>query len=481
MKPIHRRKPSQRRRYAVLVFLLAALAASVAMAWKPSRIAWHMRSARQAMSRAEVDTALATLLKAEKIDPNHAGVQYLLGAAYRRAGKIDKVNERLDRALQRGWPAEDVARQRQLIVVQSGDFAAARPFLNAMMSRDNASAEAQEEVFEAMAHGYLITYQLEEAKGCLFHWLQFQPEAVQARLWLADLHERAYNPKAAINEYRTILASFPAHYEARRRLGHVLLKVHEVAEAMEHLEYCRQRSPNDALVQLGTAEGHRRLGNLAEARAALARTLALKPNDDVKSLALLELGRTESKDKNYPKAIEYLERAVKLAPYKPDGHYALGLACRLAGQTEKGQKHIKRSRDLQKQLNRVTMLTEAIATGPDSAEARYELGKQWKALGNRSEALAWLVTAVRLDPRYKEAHDALAECYREQGLGELARRHAELSKQGDARPPKPAEAGRPADARPVEAQLPAENRRPKEEPPAGDSRKNGSQGPPSAT
>jgi len=57
----------------------------------------------------------------------------------------------------------------------------------------------------------------------------------------------------------------------------------------------------------------------------------------------------------------------------------------------------------------VTQFEQSVATGPDKADYHYHLGLAYTKTGDRVRAREALQTAIKLNPRYKEARDALSQ------------------------------------------------------------------------
>ena len=70
--------------------------------------------------------------------------------------------------------------------------------------------------------------------------------------------------------YRHAVELDPGYNDPRLRLGGQLLDIGQSAEALPHLEYLRQRRPNDARVQVYLARCKDMLGRQAEAEKLLA-------------------------------------------------------------------------------------------------------------------------------------------------------------------------------------------------------------------
>jgi len=106
------------------------------------------------------------------------------------------------------------------------------------------------------------------------------PDDLEARLWIARLHERMGNPDQAESVYRSVLLEDPASVDAALGVAAALLSRNEAVDAIELLESVEKRAPqNDtALALLGRA--HRQAGRTDRSIQYFERAMALTPTDE---------------------------------------------------------------------------------------------------------------------------------------------------------------------------------------------------------
>ena len=102
------------------------------------------------------------------------------------------------------------------------------------------------------------------------------------------------------------------------------------------------------------------------------------------------------------RAIGLFERALELSPGYVDAMIALGSALDLKGAFLAMPGLLERS---------LTLLQQAVALKPDSAEAHLRLGETLSDLGRIDEGIAEMQEALRLAPDDAEAHAGLARNY----------------------------------------------------------------------
>jgi Tfp pilus assembly protein PilF len=68
---------------------------------------------------------------------------------------------------------------------------------------------------------------------------------------------------------------------------------------------------------------------------------------------------------------------------------------------------------------------------PNDAAPRCELGEMLLNQGERKEALAWLLSALRVDQWCSAAHTTLARYYNDVGEQDMAKQHLAWASQGE--------------------------------------------------
>lgn len=399
-----------RTRHTLIIGALLAVAAAlvVPQAW----LYWQLSAARRALSYGHPEAAVERLQRIAASFPNSAEAHYRLAVSQRRAGHLDRVDGPLATAAKLGWTHADIERQILLSSAQNGDVDSVDARLKSIMAR-GVSDEAAEEIYEALAIGFLKTYRLKEAWDCLNFWGEWQPKAIFPKFWRADICRRIMNPTAEEQEYREILSIDPNHVNARCRLADVLKDSNRIEEAAREYESSLKLDPDRPEILIGLAECERRLGQTAKAVPLLRRTLDRTLAPVQRSAALTQLGQIKADASEWNEAIEHLERAVELAPSEATTLFALSQAYSSIGQERKSQETLDRSRRIRAQRDRIEEIARILVDQPGSAELRYEAGKILMDLGMKDDGVAWLQTALKMQPNHSAARDAIDEYERE--------------------------------------------------------------------
>ena len=395
---------SQRRR---ILFLASVL---VCLTVVGQRIyLWRQISvARQALSTGHLDVAITMLERTAAFAPDNAEVHYLLAVAQRRSGHLDRVSPLLQRAARLGWSKGDIERQSLLVTAQNGDIDETDARLKTIMIR-GVSDEAAEEIYEALAIGYLKTYRLKEAWECLNSWSSWQPQAIFPKIWRADICHRINNRAGEESEHRAILAIDPKHCETRRRLADLLKDSNRVEEARKEYEHCLQTSGATPDVLIGLAECHRRLTQTSSAVSLLKQALDRDLSAVQHASVLCELGQIAADEGRFHEAITNLDEATRLAPYQAPIWYSLSQAYARTGDEVRSRELLEQSERIRSQSLRAEEITQQLLKTPNNADLRYEVGKIMMDLGMKKEGAGWLQTAIQIQPNHRLALEALEE------------------------------------------------------------------------
>lgn len=445
------RRMTPARRIVLLAAACAFLAWTAVPAWRRAKVAYHLHTARYLLGQGEYAQALSWLAYPLQEQPRSAEVHYLIGNTYRRQGNFDRAIRHLAKARQYGWRPEDVDLQVMLIDVQKGDVEAADPLL------DRAAVHAVPddvavEVYEALAKGYLAVHRIQDAMVLLDSWIQWQPKAVQPRLWRARIHEREGDWDRAAAEYREILAHNPDHVPALLGLAGALLARNEPAEALPHFKHCLQLAPDQTEARLGVAQCLRRQGRGAEARQAIEQLLRGSLTLDQQATAHYELGLLALADGRSARAVRHLQMAVELAPQHAALRDALANALEAAGQPRKAARQRQEAERLRQQEQQISQLLAALAESPDNPDLRCDAGDALLQGGYPRDAERWYLQALKIDPEHRRAHESLAKYYESMDMPELAAEHrqqaAAAAAQGAGSPQKTPRDGQQGEAQP---------------------------------
>lgn len=434
-----RRRAAPRGRKLALALGVLLFAGLVAVGWRPLYVAWELRAARSRLAEGKIEAALQALQSAERFDPDRAETVYLLARAHRRADELDKATLYLERARNANWPESDLRSQRYLMLMQTGHLDRAEPYLREVL-RERAEDWLAEEIYEARAKGYLSTYRLKEAALCLNFWIEWRSQAVQPRIWRADLWERIELWGAACDDYRAVLRADPSHRLARRRLAECLLNLNQSRDALEHYQICLETDPDDVEAAIGAATCRLRLGRVGEAKHHLESALRGDVTPVQRASVLVELARIALEERQIARALELLTEASELDPRNTVAQHLLGIAYARLGDDERAARHTARAKQMTERSNRFAEITRKLLITPEDADLRWEAGMILMEEGMEGDGAAWMATALVYDPYHNKTHEQLAQYYVETGDARLAAHHRAMARNARQEPPKALEA-----------------------------------------
>lgn len=388
---------------------------------------WHIsawkdyRAATEALERRDFAEARTRLASCLQVWPNSAEVQLLAARAARRAGAYDDAEEHLKKCERLGWPSEEIRLERDLRCAQQGEVTGVQDRLMLFAEHGHPNALL---ILEALCQGYIKTYRLTHAAHCLTLWLERAPEDVQALLWRAEVAYLRSSIPDALADYRRVVELDPERDDARLRLAELLAAEHQPGEAVAHFQQLQYRQPTNPAVLLGLARCRRLLGDPAEAGKLLDTLLEIAPHDEG---ALAERGRVCLETQQPAEAERWLRKAASRAPYDRDIVYALYLCLQQVGKAKEAETYRAKLEEIDSQLGRLREVTRRISELPRDPSLRHEAGMIFMRSGQAKEGLRWLYSALQEDPRYRPAHQALADYYESTGdkaKADWHRRHA---------------------------------------------------------
>ena len=400
------------RRLWVILTLLGLIAGAV-IVFRPHLRAWyHRRAARVELQRYHIPQAIRHLRICRDIWPRDPEV-LLLAARAARCARIYGDSERLlwDYRAIRGH--DEAHAFEQLLLFAECQTEKAADLCWSYVEKGHADAPL---LLEALTRGYLRLYSLGQARSCLERWQRFQPENPQA-LYLKGLFFLDYfhDRSAAEDSYRRVLALDPDHEEARLGLAVALLMGKNFVEAAEHFERVLQCQPDNVRVQVGLAECLDGLDQTPEAVRLLDDVLARQPGF---APALLLRGQLAIKSGQWTEAENCLRQALQGDPLDHRARYSLVLCLERSGQEEEARRQRRQLQQMEDDVARFhEIVTKEITQRPTDPALHCTVGQLLLRSGQREEGIRWLQNALRLDPNYTPARQALAD-YQSQAKGQ---------------------------------------------------------------
>ncbi|HMC82046.1 MAG TPA: tetratricopeptide repeat protein [Candidatus Polarisedimenticolia bacterium] len=318
-----------------------------------------LRRGVQFMADSQDDEAVKVLEQARTVDPSSPALAIALGRAYQRVDKYAAAHQILEAVLGSAIASAGQKTEARTVLVETllweGNLDRAREVGAALLSeaRDSADSHrlagmiayregnleaARSELLEAVrihpsdseALTQLGLVQLAAgdspaAVKSLEEATRLEPESLPALTSLARAYERlGQGEKADAARARLKLAydqkSIRHNLAPLRSKGMQAYDAGRLDEALESFQAMLKLSPRDPQVLAQISTILLAMQRLEEAERYLARSLEIRPDND---LALTELGRLYALRNDLPRAIQMFGRATQVNPSAPEPHYYL--------------------------------------------------------------------------------------------------------------------------------------------------------------
>jgi tetratricopeptide (TPR) repeat protein len=397
----------RRPRLWAAVILLGLIAAGFTLASPHVRAWYHLRAARAELEHWHNAQAIRHLQICRRIWPRDPDFLLLAARSARRARSYLEA-ERLLEMYHQARGLDDACTFEQLLLSAERRI---DQVLEVCWHYVEQSHPDTPLILEALTRGYLRQYRLGEARLCLDRWLELYPDHPQA-LCLEGLFYLDYQHtrSAAQANYRRAVEVDPDHEEARLGLAVTLMDGKEYTEAVQHLEHLRQRQPDNLSIPVGLGECRHGLGDQEEAMRLADGVLAQNP-EFVPALSLR--GRATLRHGGSAEAETWLRQALRGNPADHRARYSLILCLNQNGKEEEAQQQQGQLEQLEEDLVRFDMIvTKEMLQRPRDPALHCELGQLLLRGSQREEGLRWLQSALRLDPQYAPARQALEDYQR---------------------------------------------------------------------
>ena len=378
---------------------------------------YHLQAAQRALDNLDFAGGLKHLNARLRMYPADVETHFLLARTARRGGAFEDAEHHLDICQELGGTNDALVLERTLLRVQQGDLTDLDKSLKRRAEQDSADAQL---ILEALAQGYLRTYDLRAALDCIRRLLERRPHHVQALLWHAQAMEHLNRQDEAAADYQQALEINPDERWARLCLADILLQRHQPREALSHFQALAGREPEDPAVRLGIACSWRGLGQNAEARPLLAGLLKEHPDE---ARVLYECGKLAFEDGRLAEAEDLLRRALAKNPYDVRTMYSLQLCLGASGKQAEAKALLEKLQEVDALKKRLFELTKTVVESSHAPVERAEAGWLCLRLGMRDHGLTMFRLALHDDPNSLRALQGLARYYELSGNTDLAKKY----------------------------------------------------------
>jgi predicted Zn-dependent protease len=201
----------------------------------------------------------------------------------------------------------------------------------------------------------------------------------------------------------------------------MLMEDKQAPDAVPHLERLYRQAPNHpaVLARLGMCRFLQ--GRTDEARRLMEAALPHMPDDPA---LLTHLARLDLQEGRGGRAELRLRAVLATDPSDAEARYLLVTALQVQGRAEESAAALAEYERFKVLVERANKLLREQADNPKAgAEAAFEIGDLLLQVGRERTALYWLDQALARNPRYRPAHQVLADYYERKGDREKAAAH----------------------------------------------------------
>lgn len=334
----------------------------------------------------QLECAEAVYREILRRDPAHADALHLLGLVSHQQGSHTAAKNSILQAI--GHDGTQAAYHNNLgTVYQSlGDYVKAVASYRQSLQLDPRQANAHNNLGNAL----LALKRSEEAVQHFHCALELNPTYSLAAYNLGLAEQQRGNWSAAEAAYRRTLSNDQNHAQAHNNLAHVLMLQGRLSAAIEEFCSAVYAAPNYLEAWINLALAYQQDREFTAAEAAFRRALSIEGRNVTAccglGIVLCELG-------DALQGLEYLERAVRLAPH--DGQAQLQL----------GNFYLEQRRFAEAG----ECFERAITAEQTLLDAHNNLGIVCKERGMLEEAVGHFRRALEIDPRYSTARSNLLQ------------------------------------------------------------------------
>lgn len=388
------------RRWIIIVCLLAVVLAFAGFGGL-STVSNSLAS--RALASRDLKAADRWLAWSTRLGRDDATTELLRARLALKRNRLDDVRKHLLSAHRLGASPEQLNREQWLAQARAGQMREAAPHLPELLTdpRDDGP-----DICEAFATGYLMTFQIQQARSVLDAWSADFPDDDQPHVFRARVLLHEHNLKGAEAEFRIAHRLAPADMEPIQGIADILATQKNPEEALEWYRRIPASSERSINARIGEAGCLVALGRSAEAHEILSKLADAHPEHPT---VLRDLGRLELEAGHPDRAVDLLRRSQKASPDDDETLYALASALRATGAGAEAQQLSARVREIRQTTSESSRLINDLLQRPDDVESRYRIGLLQFKNGAIQEGLLWMQSVLQLEPEHRGARAALLE------------------------------------------------------------------------
>lgn len=395
--------------------------------WQRMLIAdWLGQHAARFASMDRVSVSETLIQLAHILDRESSYAMVASARIQRRKGNLLGFGRDLRRAESLGALPKEIQLERALAIAESGQMGTARPLLLELLETAGGS---ESEICESYAKGYMRLRDYNAALGLLEAWARDFPKDARAHAWIGQVYSELDLVDEAEGAFRRALELDPLNGQASLGLAELRMGQKNPIAAMPLFEVAANTERFGAAGSVGLASCLQADSRVGQAEEVLRDALARFPDD---YRVLVEAANLLNEQGEYAEAESLLEKEIALGSNRREVRYAYAVALRGLGRIDEARVHFDYSAEAATQTAQANRRAADLASRPNDAQLRFEIGNIHLLYGNIEDGLIWLHSALEISPDLSEAHESLARHYesqisREPRLIPLARKHRLLA------------------------------------------------------
>jgi serine/threonine protein kinase/tetratricopeptide (TPR) repeat protein len=240
------------------------------------------------------------------------------------------------------------------------------------------------EVHFSLGGAYAATRKTSQAIAEMKAGLELAPNSDQGYLRLGNLYLEIGQQQNAISQFKKAIEVNPFYWVPHRDLGRAYYSIGEDENAVAEFRRVTELQPDNVEGWSNLATATLRIDNLQGAIEGYQKSIQLVPS----SLAYMNLGYVYTVSKEYPKAIEALEKAVELSPSDESARGNLADAYRYSGQKEKADATYDKA---------IALASHELKVNPRDAATMGDLATYYAKKGDPKRAAEFIRRARAID------------------------------------------------------------------------------------
>ena len=296
------------------------------------------QKAAAALTAGKLDAAVSELQASARRFPDDTHIQFNLGLALVRKGRLKEAIAPLQKAAEDPGLASEAHFLLGADYFETTDYAKAARELSGLENSGHS-----ERVLYMIEESNRRTQHIEKAKAAFHQLITRYPDSAWTHYLLGTAYEDQKQLDKAITEYKLALEKDPTIPNADFAIGYIYWRQQYTGNAREWLEKEALKGCH-ALANYYLGEISRTEGDLHNAEVRYKRAIKCDPSNGD---AHVRLGIVMGDQKRYQGAVFQLKQAIRLQPNESSAHYHLASIYKRMGRTADAAAEYKKVREIQ--------------------------------------------------------------------------------------------------------------------------------------